>query len=284
MIGTGKGGVGKSTIATHHAAWLAAQRLRTLLVCVTSQNDDDLGIERYGRGTLPPGDEVRDGQGLYQAVHDRQPLRPIQEVRPYLDVVPGGAAVSDLLVLLTARLTSEGVHVASSLARCLSPIAGRYDRIVLDSAPEQDNLEQLALAASRHLLVPTRSDDTSIRGINRIARNFVLVRRWVNPAIEVVGACLYGSNPSATQLHEEVRAEVREVLGPRIPMLSTVVGYRELPARTARKRGLLFPEYAALRPESSGRHTFVPESADRLAEDIDRLNHEIDHRCRGMSQ
>ncbi|MFD7282338.1 ParA family protein [Streptomyces sp. NPDC059862] len=290
VIGTGKGGVGKSTIAAHKAAWHAARGERTLLVCVTSQDDDDLGIERFGRGLLPEGPSVLNGEGLLRAVQERIPLLPVREVRPNLDVVPGGEAVGELLTLLTARIPVEGVSVVASLAGAIAPIAPWYDRIVLDSAPEQDALEQLALAAARWLFVPTRSDDTSIRGMRRIARNYKLVRSQVNPWLQVAGACLYGSNPSATQLHEEVRQDVVEVLGPNTPMLSTVVGYREMPARNARKKGLTFGEYAALLPTSAKsydvaagraqRADVVPESIKPLAEEMDRLNLEVDAYCR----
>ncbi|MFF7764203.1 ParA family protein [Streptomyces griseorubiginosus] len=290
MIGTGKGGVGKSTIAAHKAAHHAAQGLRTLLICVTSQDDDDLGIERYNRGLRPDGPSVLDGLGLLRAIQDRTPLLPIREVRPNLDVVPGGEAVGELLTLLTARMPSEGIYVVGSLARALAPIAPWYDRIVIDSAPEQDALEQLALATARWLFVPTRSDDTSIRGMRRIARNYKLVRSQVNPYVEVACACLYGSNPTATQLHEEVRQDVAEVLGPNTPMLKTIVGYREMPARNARKKGLTFREYADLLPTSAKsydvaagraqRADVVPESIKPLADEMDALNEEIDAHCR----
>ncbi|MEU9412223.1 ParA family protein [Streptomyces sp. NPDC048281] len=289
-IGTGKGGVGKSTIAAHKAAWHAARGRRTLLICVTSQDDDDLGIERFGRGIRPEGQAVLNGEGLLRAVRDRTPLLPVREVRPNLDVVPGGEAVGELLTLLTARMPIEGVHVVASLARALAPIAPWYDDIVIDSAPEQDALEQIALAASRWLFVPTRSDDTSIRGMQRIARNYKLVRTQVNPHLQVAGACLYGSNPTATQLHDEVRTDVLGVLGPNTPMLSTVVGYREMPAVNARKKGLTFGEYAALLPNSAKsydvaagraqRADVVPESIVPLAKEMDELNLEIDAHCR----
>jgi chromosome partitioning protein len=290
MIGTGKGGVGKSTIAAHKAAYHAAQGQRTLLVCVTSQDDDDLGIQRFNRGLRPEGAPVLNGAGLLRAIQDRTPLLPVREVRPNLDVVPGGEAVGELLTLLTARMPYEGVQVVGSLARALAPIADWYERIVLDSAPEQDALEQLALAAARWLFVPTRSDDTSIRGMQRIARNYKLVRTQVNPSVEVAGACLYGSNPTATQLHEEVREDIVEVLGPNTPMLRTVVGYREMPARNARKKGLTFREYADLLPTSAKsydvaagraqRADVVPTSIKPLADEMDDLNTEIDAHCR----
>jgi cellulose biosynthesis protein BcsQ len=290
VIGTGKGGVGKSTIAAQKAAWHAARGERTLLICVTSQDDDDLGLERFNRGIRPEGPSVLNGHGLYRSIHDRTPLLAVREVRPNLDVVPGGEAVGDLLTLLTARMPVEGAHVVSSLARALAPLAPWYDQIVLDSAPEQDSLEQLALAAARWLFVPTRSDDTSIRGMRRIARNYKLVRQQVNPYLQVAGACLYGSNPSATQLHEEVRHEVLKELGPNTPMATRVVGYREMPAVNARKKGLTFSEYAALLPTSAksydvaagraARADVVPESIRPLAEEMDLLNMEIDAFCR----
>ncbi|WP_351233292.1 AAA family ATPase [Streptomyces sp. NPDC002133] len=290
MVGTGKGGVGKSTIAAHKAAWHAARGERTLLVCVTSQDDDDLGIESFDRGIRPDGPSVLNGMGLYRAIHDRTPLLPIREVRPNLDVVPGGEAVGELATLLTARMPVEGVHVVTSLARALEPIAPWYDQIVFDSAPELDSLEQLALAATRWLFVPTRSDTNSIRGMRRIARNYKLVRKQLNPYLQVAGACLYGSNPSATQLHQEVRDAVLKELGLSTPMLTTVVGYREMPAVNARNKGLTFGEYAALLPSSArsydvaagraSRADVVPESIVPLANEMESLNSEIDAHCR----
>ncbi|MEW2471071.1 AAA family ATPase [Streptomyces sp. NPDC046994] len=290
MIGTGKGGVGKSTIAAHKAAWHAARGERTLLICVTSQDDDDLGIERFGRGIRPEGPSVLNGQGLYRSIHDRTPLLPVREVRPNLDVIPGGEAVGELLTLLTARMPVEGAQVVSALSRALAPIAPWYDQVVIDSAPEQDSLEQLALTAARWLFVPTRSDDTSIRGMRRIARNYKLVRQQMNPYLQVAGACLYGSNPSATQLHEEVRQEVFKELGPNTPMTGLVVGYREMPAVNARKKGLTFGEYAAMLPTSAksydvaagraARADVVPDSIRPLAHEMDLLNVEIDALCR----
>ena len=286
VIGTGKGGVGKSTVASHLAAHCAEQGERVLLVCVTSQDDDDLGAKEFKRGTQPDGPSVLDGQGLYRAIHDRVPLHPVRDVRPNLDVIPGGEAVGELVPLLMARLMGpDGVGVVLSLARALQPIAPFYDRIVLDSAPENDSLEQLALGAARHLYVPTRSDSSSIRGMRRIARNFKNVRRQVNPWLRVAGAFLYASNPTATQLHDQVKDDIRETLGEGTPILSTVVGYREKPAVNARRKGLLFGEYAELLPKSAksydvaaGRakvEDVVPEAILGLAADMRALNLEI---------
>lgn len=290
VIATGKGGVGKSTIASHLAAHHSARGERTLLICVTSQDDDDLGIKEFGRGIKPDGEPILDGEGLYRSIHGRSPLVPVREVRPNLDVVPGGEAVGEVQQLLMYRMMTDGAGVALSLARSLAPIARWYQHIVIDSAPENDSLEQLALGAARFLVVPTRSDSSSIKGMRRISRNFKAVRKQVNPHLRVAGAFLYASNPTATSLHNEVKEDIRKVLGETTPILSTVVGYREKPARNARNKGLLFSEYAAMLPASARSYDVaagrakvadvVPEAIVGLSEDMNTLNNEIIDFCR----
>ncbi|WP_425834122.1 ParA family protein [Streptomyces fractus] len=289
MIGTGKGGVGKSTVAAHYAASHAARGRSTLLVCVTSQDDDDLGIQRFGKGDQPEGKSVLDGWGLYHSLLDRTPLVPVREVRPNLDVVPGGKGVGEIINLLMVRMMQEGIGVVLALARALAPIAPAYDQIVIDSAPENDSLEQLAAAAARKLVVPTRSDISSIRGMERIGRNFHLVQQQVNSDLRVAGAFLYGSNPRATALHEQARIRIAELLGDDTPVLDTVVGYRETPATNARNLGLMFWEYAEMLPCSpkgydvaagrAKREDVVPESIVPLAKEMTSLAQEMDEYC-----
>ncbi|MEV7123741.1 ParA family protein [Kitasatospora griseola] len=286
IVVTGKGGVGKSTVAAHLAGRSAAEGTPTLLIAMTGQEDDDFGITKNGCGTHPEGESVLEGLGLFRAIERNEPLRPIRGVRPNLDVVPGGQAVGRVQQILATRLMHEGLSVYQALARSLSLIAHRYGRVVIDGAPEDDTLEQLGLAAARRLWIPTRSDESSIKGIQRIATNFKIVRkRQINPYLELGGAFLYGSNPSATSIHAMVRDDVLGILGPNARMLSTVVGYREKPAMLARKRGLLFGELAALLPASpksydvaAGRakeSDVIPEASVKLAEDMQALTTEI---------
>jgi cellulose biosynthesis protein BcsQ len=254
---------------------------------VTAQDDDDLGIVRYGRGIPPAGESTVDGKGLFESIVNRTPLRPIREVRTNLDVVPGGHMVGEITGILLSRMVAEGAGVALSLARVLQPIAHWYDEIIFDSAPENDSLEQLAAGAARWLIVPTRSDNSSIKGLRRIARNYKMVRSQVNPHLRVAGAVLYASNPSATQMHNEVKESIREILGDSAPILSTVVGYRERPAVESRKFGVTFGEYAAALTRGDSpfgiarRAQATADSSVGLARDMEMLITEIRRCCGG---
>ena len=92
-----KGGVGKTTLAVNLAGQLAAADFTCLLVDLNRQANlaDDLGF-RDG-----PADDR--GAGLLVSVVAGTPLRPVEGVRPGLDVVAGGARLVDLADRLRAR-------------------------------------------------------------------------------------------------------------------------------------------------------------------------------------
>src|SRR5690349_22406800 len=82
-----KGGVGKTSIAANLAGQFAAAGYRCLLIDLNRQANlaDDLGYR---------GSEFDDeGAGLLGSIIARTPLRPVQDVRPQLDAVCGGAGL-----------------------------------------------------------------------------------------------------------------------------------------------------------------------------------------------
>ncbi|WP_374704601.1 AAA family ATPase [Streptomyces sp. NL15-2K] len=90
--------------------------------------------------------------------------------------------------MLAATFRMQQHRQALALAVCLAPIAHHYDLVVLDSAPENPPLQQLALSAARWMIAPTRSDKASINdGLGSISRQFQLVRRTVNPDLASLG-------------------------------------------------------------------------------------------------
>ncbi|MFB8257233.1 ParA family protein [Kitasatospora purpeofusca] len=292
MVSTGKGGTGKSTVAAHLAGHCAATGERTLLVCVTTQEDDDLGIA-FGHGRSQGAQELRNGMSLYRSVVHGEPLEPVRDVRPGLDVVPGGDGVTKLLrVLLGQQAGLEpqaNLHAVQSLARSLAPIAADYDRIVFDTAPENEPLEQLAGSAAAWLIMPTRSDSSSVLGLRRINRNLQIVRNQANGLLRTGAAFLYGSDSRSTIVHSDVKRRIQQLLGSGVPVLSTVVGYREKAAVYAREHGLLFGEIDPYQghqrnhcsPDGKPReHCSAPQNITALAEDMHMLVREILQYCK----
>jgi chromosome partitioning protein len=66
-----------------------------------------------------------------------EPLTPAREIRPNLDVVPGGKYVRRVTATMTAEMTDRkrAGHAVLALARALLPVADDYDVVIIDSPP-----------------------------------------------------------------------------------------------------------------------------------------------------
>jgi cellulose biosynthesis protein BcsQ len=258
VFANGKGGVGKTTSAANLAGLAAAAGRRVLLIDLNGQGNvaEDLGY------TATALDDQ--GQGLLAAIVAGAPLTPVPGVRPQLDVVPGGEHIRRIAPSLYAQLQDwrAAERAVVALARCLEPLAERYDLIVIDSPPENPPLVQLALAAARFVVVPMRTDEASRKGLREVARDFRLVRR-LNPALTLLGVFVFASSTAATRIRAGLQANVEKDLGGAAPVFATVIRHSEAVAVQARERGCLAHELAV--QAASG-----PKSFDVAAGRADR--------------
>jgi cellulose biosynthesis protein BcsQ len=279
-FGNGKGGVGKTTVASNTAGLAAADDTAVLLIDLNGQGN--VGRE-LGYREGPLDDE---GQALADAVADGAALKPVNSGRPNLDVCVGGAAVGHLPSILANRYQFQAERQALMLAVSLQQVAGNYDLVVIDSPPENPPLQQLALAAARWLVVPVKSDKASIEdGLGGIAKQFALVRKKVNPALELLGVVLFASGSSSTAIRKDVRRDVEKVLGQGAPMFSTVIRHSEAVSRQSRDRGLLVheleqaaasnPAFWQLRTGEASREQVVSTTSASVAEDLAGLTREM---------
>src|SRR4051812_16738895 len=178
-----KGGVGKTSLAANVAGQAAAAGYRVLAIDLNRQANlaDDLGY----RGK-PGVDDA--GMGLLSALTTEAPLRPVT-VRPNLDVVPGGVRLTDLTPLIVSRFSHAGRKAFLALAHALAPLAAGYDMIVIDSPPENTTLADLALGATRWVIMPTRSDKGGLVGMQLVAERFQLAHE-INPLLRLMGVVL----------------------------------------------------------------------------------------------
>lgn len=273
-VANGKGGVSKTSVAANVAGLAAAGGFRVLLVDLDPQGDlsDDLGY--YDN----PNDDQ--GQQLAEALITGATLTAnLAGIRDRLDVVSGGAWLGDATEQLAHDL-KRGRPAEGILGAVLAPLASGYDLILIDTPPIDATLQTVALAAARWLLIPTRADASSIRGIRRIAERL----QHTSHQLDLLGVVLTGVPTSARRIRAAAAADIQAVLGGVAPLLEATIRASDAVARTTRDRGLLVHELAeqvegaqpywqALRQGHSPAR--LPTSAPALADDYVRLTEEV---------
>ncbi|RZT86871.1 cellulose biosynthesis protein BcsQ [Pseudonocardia sediminis] len=230
-----KGGVGKTSVAANLAGQFAGAGYRCLLIDLNRQANlaDDLGFR---------GSDVDDrGAGLLGSVIAGTPLTPAVDVRPGLDVVCGGARLEDLTPVMVSRLQHHGREAFRVLGDVLAPVAVDYELVFVDCPPESTILTDLALAAARWVLMPTRSDVGGLVGMTLVADRFALARE-INARLRLLGVVLFGTGTRSTAVHGEVRSAVEKAFGGNSPWFETTIRHAERSAQDARRLGKLAHE------------------------------------------
>lgn len=293
-VANGKGGVSKTSLTANIAGLAASAGHKTLIVDMDPQGDlqDDLGFFDH--------QDADEGQQLATAMLTGSPLVPaIKEIRPNLDIAPGGDHVADIGGALLAR-QARGPVQFDLLAKSLQKIADDYALIFIDTPPTNELLQLLALSAARWLLVPTKADTSSIRAIGRIAQ-LAAETRAADHALDVLGVVLVGVPTAATRVKKDAQADINQLLGSAAPLFDAAIRDSAAVARETRQRGLLVhelaeqvegaePFWAALRTGATPQR--LPGSAPALANDYVQLTqqillaiaeHEADNSDRGVA-
>jgi chromosome partitioning protein len=258
----GKGGVSKTTVSTSLAALAATPAedgtyYRTLLVDLDPQGDVSYDL----------GYEENTGEALKDALvtDGKLPLPILRDVRPNLDVVPGGIELEEWLGVVPSRIARDPRSAHGALQRVLLGIASAYDLIVIDCPPGYRDLQKLALVAARHVVVPTRSDKASVRGMYRIARLFENVQE-LNPDLQLLGVAHTQVAVAEKAVRRALRAEVDALFGDDTMLFDAELRHSNALARAVRDYGRLPHELAAIAAEQPH-----PMAARRAGIEIVRL-------------
>lgn len=275
VVSQGKGGVGKTTVVCNVAGLAASAGVRTLVVDLDPQGNvaRDLGFE------------PNDGRELLHALVAGARPSILSNVREGLDVVPGGPALGDLVGLAFSRM-QRGEGIAEMLYASLSAVTGEYDLVIIDTPPGDRLIVDAAFAVATAVVIPTRSDEASIDGVERVAERF-LAAKGQNPRLRLAGVLLFAVGSRSLSIEREVRAVLGSMLGDAAPVFRTRVRHLEAAARSARRDGVLIHEleqrtqelqrerFAALaRGETPPGGSSVSAVAG-LADDMEQLTHEI---------
>lgn len=177
-IANQKGGVGKTTTSINLAASLAVAEKKVLLIDLDPQGNatSGIGISREGlSGSVY--DLLIGRKGLSELVV------PLQV--PWLSVVPAH------IDLVGAEIELVGMDGREQVLKDrLKGSIEHYDFILIDCPPSLGLLTLNALTAADSLLIPMQCEYYAMEGLAQLMNTFELVRRSLNPSLQVEGVLL----------------------------------------------------------------------------------------------
>jgi chromosome partitioning protein len=203
LVANQKGGVGKTSIVTALGGLIARPDRRVLVVDADPQGNatsSDLGVA---------GDR---GRSLMMALQYGEPLQVIRDVRPGLDLVPGGPLLAQIGAL-TVTAAQTGLDIVANLRGALAQVLTSGDHVValIDSGPGDAPLLDALLRLVRYLLVPTKDDDASMSGVELLAMRYLKARQD-GALVQLLGVVLFDANPRATARNAQVLADIDVML------------------------------------------------------------------------
>ena len=188
-----KGGVGKTTTCVNLAAALTEAGKRVLLCDFDPQANATSGM----------GVDKTVSKGVYSALIGELPAAEVVSHTRYGDVLPSNKALAGAGIELIGM-----EHREFLLRDALNPLRDAYDLILVDCPPSLELLTLNALCAADSILVPVQCEYFALEGLSDLMNTVRLVRRSLNPALELEGVLLTmfdGRTNLSLQVAEEVK-------------------------------------------------------------------------------
>lgn len=170
-----KGGVGKTTSCVNLAVYVALSGYKVLLVDLDSQANASSALGVFDKKVE---------NSIYTALCTGD-IRPCIVKGADFDFVPSSRDLTGTELELKDKENREFI-----LKNVLSAVLDEYDYIFIDCAPSINLLLVNALTASNGVIVPLQCEYFALEGMNQLLNTVRLVKKHLNPSIEVDGVLL----------------------------------------------------------------------------------------------
>jgi len=226
-----KGGVGKTVLATHVAAALAAKGVRTLLV----------DLDPQGHGTLLAGVDAEPtapcvGDALQQGGAERLPSVIVRDVRPCLSVAP-----AVLRMAVQERQLYAWALRLRALVRALETLPEAPEAVICDTPPHIGAYTEAALHAADLTIAPVPALAGSLQGFGDLRAAWTEMQDGRKGELAAVVNLWDGRTGATNRAMEEAIGQ----LSARV--LSTKIPRAEAINQAALSHALLF-DHAATHP------------------------------------
>ena len=191
-----KGGVGKTTTAVNMGACVATLGAQTLLVDLDPQCNATIALGGDRDGHPSTYDCLTGTESVAECARPAGPDN--------LWLVPASRDLAGASVELPRIEGSE-----TRLRERLGPVRERFAYTLLDCPPSLGPVTVNALVAADRVIVPVQAEYLALEGLVQFLDTLALVRRELNPALELSGV-LITMHDERTRLAHDVERELRE--------------------------------------------------------------------------
>jgi len=196
-IANQKGGVGKTTTNVNLSTCVAQKNKRVLVIDIDPQGNttSGFGIDR---------DSVE--HSIYDVLVSEMSIGDarIQTQVKGLDLVATNIELAGAEIELVSMMARERI-----LCNALADIRDEYDYIFIDCPPSLGLLTLNALTAADTVLVPIQCEYYALEGLSQLMNTIKLVRRNLNPSLDVEGVVLTMFD-ARTNLSSQVVSEIKK--------------------------------------------------------------------------
>lgn len=240
-----KGGTTKTTTCVNLATALAMRGMRVLVIDMDSQATTSMILG-------PVSDE--DTNTMYSVLINETPIKNIIRKTRFenLFIAPSNILLASAEVELVPKVGREFM-----LKFSMSDLDDQFDFVLIDTPPSLGLLTLNSLTASDYIVIPISCDVLSFVGVKQLINTINIVRKKLNPSLEILGVLLTRYD-LRVRLSKEIERKTKEIFGDLLfpHYISENVKLREAPLQ-----GKVIYEYA---PNSRGARNYLEFANDFL--------------------